>query len=77
MRFNYERVEVTGYKRGPCEVCRKTAERQATFGQTLNPFNKNQDGSVKARTEIYAEVREELRAWHEAPVRHARCEAVS
>ena len=41
----------------------KKRRRQKTFYQTVNPFNKNADGSVKTRAEVYAAVRAEARAW--------------
>ncbi len=39
--------------------------RQATkeFMQTINPFNKNDDGTVKTRQQILIEVNEQRRAW--------------
>ena len=73
--YIYERVQVGAYKAGPCAICGKRAERRETFGQTLNPFNRNADGSVKTRHEIWNEICAEARKWEQAgPVLHARCE---
>jgi hypothetical protein len=72
--YTYERVETRGYKRGPCTICGKHAERSMTFGQTLNPFNKNADGEVKIRAEIMCEITAQRNAWQAEPVTHARCD---
>jgi hypothetical protein len=58
MAFNitrtvYEKVELRFYKNGKCSICSKPMKRQTTFYQTLNPFNKNKNGSIKTRQEIY------------------------
>lgn len=37
--------------------------RQKTFWQTLSPFNKNPDGSVKDRKDVFRSLREEAAAW--------------
>jgi hypothetical protein len=72
--YRYERVERRDYKRGRCVACGKTAERSQTFQQTINPFNKNSDGAVKTRDDIWTEISAEARAWLAQPVFHARCE---
>lgn len=40
-------------------------KRQVTkkFYQTLNPFNKNKNGSVKNESEIWKEINEEADSW--------------
>lgn len=75
MRTTFERVEIGGYKRGPCSVCGQPAERQPVFGQTINPWNRNPDGTVKTRFEIVEELRAERRVWQSEPLKHKRCEA--
>lgn len=76
--YRYDRIEARGFKRGQCAVCGKGAERSRVFGQTLNPFNKNADGSVKTAAEIRREVNSEALAWqNDEPVVHARCEVPS
>lgn len=37
--------------------------QQKTFRQTINPFNKNADGSRKTREQIYSELSEEAQLW--------------
>lgn len=45
----------------------KNRQETRTFMQTVNPFNKNADGSVKTREEIYAELNAQRKAWLAAP----------
>lgn len=71
---NYERVERNGSKAGKCVVCGKRATRQTTFGQTLNPYNRNAQGEVKTRLEIGRELNAQVVAWEAEPVKHAGCE---
>jgi len=64
---------------GVCPVCGKTVRRQRRFWQTLNPFNRNADGTVKTERDIQEELRAEAAAWvpdfeHEK-CRDARVEA--
>lgn len=57
---------------GPCPVCGKRTRRSKKFEQTVNPFNKNPDGTVKTRDEVWASVRAEAKAW-EPDFRHEAC----
>lgn len=41
----------------------KRRQETKKFFQTVNPFNKNADGSLKTREQIYDEVRAERDAW--------------
>lgn len=36
----------------PCRVCGKTLNRKVVVEHTVNPFNKNADGSIKNRAEV-------------------------
>ncbi len=36
----------------PCRVCGKTLNRKAVEEKTVNPFNKNEDGSEKSRAQV-------------------------
>lgn len=62
MRHNFEEISVKGVKRWKAE---NGKPRQCTkkFWQTLNPFNKNADGSIKTRQQIVAEIKAERDAW--------------
>jgi hypothetical protein len=71
----FERIVRSGTKSGKCEVCGKKASRSTSFGQTLNPWNKNKaTGELKSRREISDELNAKVRAWEAEPVRHAKCE---
>ncbi len=41
----------------------KLVARTKTFYQTLNPFNKNKDGSIKNREQIQKELLLEIKGW--------------
>jgi hypothetical protein len=43
--------------------CRKTATRSKTFEFTVNPFNKNEDGSVKNADEVQRQAQEQADKW--------------
>lgn len=44
----------------------KWRRKQKTFVQYASSFNRNADGSVKSRRQIYAELDAELTAWYAA-----------
>jgi len=71
----FDEVSQIGRKSGKCAVCGKQTNRQQKFFQTLNPYNKNKDGNPKSRTEIYAELREQIAEWKKEPIVHAKCES--
>ncbi len=57
---------------GRCPVCGKTTRRSRTFTMTVNPFNKNPDGSVRTRDEVRAAVAARADAW-QPDFTHAGC----
>lgn len=61
--YRFEEVRRTAKKRVPCEGCGKKLNRQTTFSQTINPFNKNADGDPKSYREIWDELGAECREW--------------
>ena len=73
--YFYEQVSVQGRKSGTCPVCGHPARRQKVFTNTVNPFNKNADGTVKTRAEVHVDVRALWREWISTPVLHAGCES--
>lgn len=75
--YTYEQVRVTVSKSGTCATCGKAARRQTTITNTVSPFNRNDDGTVRTRSEVLARVRQLARQWQTAPVVHAACEATS
>lgn len=62
MRVTFDEVAVkaTRYYKDPSGKRRQETKR---FFQTVNPFNRNADGSVKTREQIQKEVQEECSAW--------------
>lgn len=70
----YEVVKYLAVKEDVCPSCGRRAKRQTFFFQTLNPFNKTEDGAIKDRMTIYKELRVEAEAWQQTPVWHKRCE---
>lgn len=43
--------------------CGKTATRSKTFECTINPFNRNEDGSVKNAAEVQRQAQEQADKW--------------
>ena len=73
--YYYEQIRAHGRKSGKCVACGKPAERSHIFTNTVNPFNKNEDGTVKTRLEVQANVNRLARAWEAEPLLHKRCES--
>ena len=73
-RMTFNEVAVNPSKSGICPVCGKKATRSAKFFQTLNPFNTNDDGSLKTRAQIYDELAVKVAEWKTKPTFHAKCE---
>lgn len=46
----------------PCGTCGKVLKRKAVAECTVNPWNKNEDGSPKSETEVYAQAYEKAKA---------------
>lgn len=65
MRINFQKVEVKGVRRW--KENGKPRQETRTFMQTINPFNKNEDGSLKTYDQILAEVKAERDAWLAQP----------
>ena len=77
--YRFEEVTHRATKRVPCDGCGKTLSRSRTFMQTLNPFNKNADGTVKNREDIREELKQQAGEWTAVKTgeRHAKCEETS
>lgn len=43
----------------------KKTTRKKTFSQTINPFNQDDNGKVKTRSDIMRELKAEAEAWRE------------
>ena len=56
MRINFEVIKEKQGVKGICGTCGKRKSRMVVIEETINPFNKNVDGTVKNRTEVYQSV---------------------
>lgn len=65
----FEKVELHAAKSGKC-VCGKRLRKNKTFHQTINPWNKNMNGFIKTKHEIYDELKSQIEIWKSLPVRH-------
>lgn len=70
----FEEVKMYGRVVGKCK-CGKKRVRQRKFWMTLSPFNKNPDGSVRTRQDIYMALAEQIVAWEDEPITCEKCEA--
>lgn len=61
--YNFEKVSLPGTR--TIVVDGKKKRQSKTFYQTLNPFNRNEDGTVKTRAEIMTELTAERKRWME------------
>lgn len=61
--IKFQVVKVRASRSVACPKCGKKVKRSRTFERTLNPFNKNADGSVKTYSEVLADVGAEARFW--------------
>lgn len=71
MRF--QEIRHQGRKNLPCPSCGKKVRRTRSFTQTVNPFNRNDDGSVRTPYEIRQALMAEARVWESEPVPCATC----
>jgi len=65
MNMRFEQVKITAVRQW--RENGKRRQETKTFMQTLNPFNKNADGSVKSRGQIITELLLERKAWLAKP----------
>ncbi len=62
MRVTFDKVSIKGTKYWKDENG-KRHQKTKEFYQTINPFNKNPDGTVKTRQQIRSEIVAERNAW--------------
>jgi len=68
MKVYFREISLPGTKSVKCAGgCGRRLNRQKKFFQTLNPFNKLPDGSLKGIEDIYLELRESIRQWRGEP----------
>lgn len=75
--YRYEEISWRSEKSGECAVCGKHVKRQKKFTNTVNPWNRNPDGTTRTRVEVMANVQSLAARWQEQPVTHQRCEVTS
>jgi hypothetical protein len=61
--MNFNSVFLTKQKSGKCSKCGKTIVKQKKFEHTVNPFNKNEDGTVKSYSQVFKDVVKESNEW--------------
>ena len=66
--LTFREVSIKAEKSGKCIVCGKKRKRTRKFWQTLNPYNKNPDGTVKNVADIMSEIQTEVRLWKAEPI---------
>jgi hypothetical protein len=60
----YEQVTHQVKRRVKCDGgCGRTLTRQSTFTATVNPFNKNPDGTVRTYAEVHRNLVAEAERW--------------
>lgn len=69
---NYEEIRAYRQKTGTCPGCGKRVVRKFTTTQTVNPFNKNPDGTVRTKAEVRAAVNAQADA-HVPDFEHWTC----
>lgn len=71
----YDPISYTSRARVTCPGCGRKRTIRRTFYQTVNPFNRNDDGTVKTSSEVADAVFAEAEAWEPSgrELWHARC----
>lgn len=74
MRVTFKEVSLTGHSSALCAGgCGRRLQRSRRFYQTLNPFNKLPDGTLKSADDIYEELKKNIAQWKQAPVTCKHC----
>lgn len=70
--INFEQVWATRERSGKCPTCGKRTVRKFRECNTVNPFNKNEDGTVRNRAQVKACIEAKADEW--VPnFQHAKC----
>lgn len=73
--YRFQVVRRTAEQVGYCPVCGKRVRRSTTFENTVNPYNRNVDGSVKTPAEVAENVKKLVKEWV-PDFTHGRCREV-
>lgn len=63
MRETFDEVSIRVQRSFRCTDCGKRRTRSRKLWQTVNPFNRTADGTVKTRGQIHKELCTEAEAW--------------
>lgn len=63
----FQEIRIRAKRRGPCTKCGRRVDRIRYFAQTVNPFNKTEDGRPKTPAEVRAAVQADADAWAPPP----------
>lgn len=74
MRVSFQEIKIYASKSVKCPACGKRLQRSRKFYQTMNPFNKLPDGTVKSADDIYKELRAQAKEWEKTAERCRKCE---
>lgn len=69
-RYVFNEVAVKAVKRWKDPVNGKPRQETRKFFQTINPFNKNADGTPKTRDQIMVEIKRQRDEWLAVPPQH-------
>lgn len=69
---HFREISLTPTRRGKCPACGKPTVRTQKFFETVNPYNRAEDGTPKTPDQIFASVREKAENWV-PDFRHERC----
>jgi hypothetical protein len=63
--IRFDVIKAHSTKSGKCNGgCGKRLTRSKTFEMTVNPFNKNPDGTIKIREEVSRDVHRAAKEWN-------------
>lgn len=65
---NFQEIKFHAQKSGKCVTCGKRRKRTKVFWQTLNPFNKKANGTIKTRLDIMEENKAEASEWEKVSI---------
>jgi hypothetical protein len=75
-RYTFDEIKRSHTVRAACTKCGKKRQRKFTADQTVNPYNRNEDGSVKTREEVARAVEAELVVMLAKPFLCGDCDAI-
>ena len=74
--YHFKELKIKKIKYGYCDKCNKKYQESRTFSQTINPWNKNSDGSIKTHHDIYKELDIQADEWLKTPISDHACKPV-